>query len=542
MPVSFVRKELAEMLWIYWIIRDCLAGEPAIKGWLAGGAMTNISQNAAAFNGGGDGLQFNKSQMSKARRYLPMPNAEDQSIENQRRYESYVARAIWYPVTSRTLEGMVGQIFLINPITEVPKQLEPMLKDLDGQGLSFEQSGKRATRYGMGYGRAGLWTDYPITNGAVTQQQQDSGVVKPMIKLIAPWNIVNWSTTSIEGKEVLTKVVIREECDSFPEDEDDFSIYDEEKYHVLRLDSVTGDYTVQTYDGEKLTTGIQNKANFTPGDVVTPKDAKGQSFKYIPFAFIGSENNDSDVDKPQMYDMAALNVGHYRNSADYEESSHQCGQPTVWVTGLDEQWLNTVLKGTISIGSRGGIPLPPGAQIGLLQADPNTMPLEAMKLKEDQMLAIGAKLVTQKRAQRTATEAVFDASSEGSVLTTVAVNVSSAYEFAFKAAAQFAGADGSGIKIALNTQFELNKLSPDDVSKVVASWFEGAISFTEMRGVMRKSGYAEQDDATAREEIKKDRADGMIPPATLPKGAGGGNPNPNADPAGHATNPATRGQ
>jgi hypothetical protein len=528
MPVNSVRKELHSMLTLYWIIRDCLEGEPAIKGWLNNTSGTNISMNAAAFNGGGSGIA--NTNLPKAKFYLPQPNPADQSEANNQRYKQYLARAVFYNVTARTLEGMIGQIFLIPPVIKLPKGLEMMLKDMDGDGLSFEQSSKRAVRYDTAYGRGGLFVDYPKTDGLVTQAQIDSGEVKPIIKLIAPWNIINWRTSCINGKCVLTQLVIREEIDSY--DEDGFGVSIQECYKVLQLDDVTQIYTIQSYDGVPLTKGISSN-RFAPGEIITPTDSKGNSFKYIPFTFFGSENNDSAVDRPPMYDLATLNIGHYRNSADYEECSFMMGQPTVWASGIDQTWYKEVLKEVIPVGSRAGIPLPEGASIGLLQANPNTMPLEAMKLKEDQMLALGAKLVTQKRTQRTATETKFDASSETSVLTNVANNVSAAYIFAFKAACAFTGDNQDEVDVKLNTQFELNDLTPDDLSKIVATWIQGAIGFSEMRETMRKSGIATLDDAAAKTEIEQNRKDGLIPPAAVPKGVGGA-PNPNTDPAGHA--------
>ena len=59
-----------------------------------------------------------------------------------------------------------------------------------------------------------------------------------------------------------------------------------------------------------------------------------------------------------MYDLAVLNIAHYRNSADYEESCFVTGQPTVWASGLTEAWVEDVLKGELRLGSFGGIPLP----------------------------------------------------------------------------------------------------------------------------------------------------------------------------------------
>ena len=552
MSVSFMRSELSSMLLVYSIIRDCIEGEPAIKGWLLSG--TNITQNPAGFNGGGANPVLSDTILLRARRYLPMPNETDQSQKNKDRYRQYLQRAVWYNVTARTLEGMVGQIFLIPPVIEVPSELKPMLTDSDGDGLSFVQGAKKSVSDTMAYGRCGLYVDYPKTSGEVNKAQISSGAIKPMIQVIQPWNIYNWRTKKINGKTVLTMVVIREVSDNY--DEDGYSVDQSEGYRVLKLDPSTGNYTIEVYEPADARDGAVNsitdpmvaaalpsKANvaYNQSDTIVPTDGAGKPFTYIPFTFVGSKNNDPAVDKPPLYDLASLNLAHYRNSADFEESCHMVGQPTPWATGLDESWVHNVLHDSIPLGSRAGIPLPTGAQIGLMQANANQMPLEAMKAKEDEMFALGAKLVVQKRVQRTATEAAVDASSETSVLTNVANNVSTAYEFAFKCAAQFVNADASKIKVALNTQFELNTLTPDEQSKVVASWVQGAISFGEMRETLRKAGTATLPDDQARAAIEKDRKDGLIPPAGGAKLATNA-PNPNNNPSGHADTAAAAGR
>ncbi|MBL1368232.1 DUF4055 domain-containing protein, partial [Acinetobacter baumannii] len=106
----------------------------------------------------------------------------------------------------------------------------------------------------------------------------------------------------------------------------------------------------------------------------------------IPFMFVGSHNNDPEIDNPPMYDLAELNIAHYRNSADYEEAVYMMGQPTYWFSGLTKEWIKEVLGGKIQLGSVGGVLLPANSSAGLLQPTPNTMAKEAMDQKENQMV------------------------------------------------------------------------------------------------------------------------------------------------------------
>ena len=59
----------------------------------------------------------------------------------------------------------------------------------------------------------------------------------------------------------------------------------------------------------------------------------------IPFSFVGADNNDATVDESPLYPLAQLNVAHYRNSADYEQSLFIVGQATPVFTGLTDEWV-----------------------------------------------------------------------------------------------------------------------------------------------------------------------------------------------------------
>jgi hypothetical protein len=109
---------VSNLLPAYYLIRDAVEGELAIKG-LIGGVSGGIS---GAGNGGGTQMVINNIVLSRAMRYLPQPNAEDTTAQNRERYRAYVTRAVWYGVTGRTLEGMAGQIFLRDPIIELDPQ------------------------------------------------------------------------------------------------------------------------------------------------------------------------------------------------------------------------------------------------------------------------------------------------------------------------------------------------------------------------------------------------------------------------------------
>jgi hypothetical protein len=142
----------------------------------------------------------------------------------------------------------------------------------------------------------------------------------------------------------------------------------------------------------------------------------------------------------------------------------------------------------------------------LIQAAPNMMIKEAMEIKERQMVALGAKLVEQKQVQRTAFEAKVENIGESSTLATVTRNVNEAIMWALEQCAMY-----MNIKLTdkdeytLNTDFDVSKTTPEERNQIIDSWMKGAISWTEMRGGLRRAGTATEQDDKAKQEILADK-------------------------------------
>jgi hypothetical protein len=468
--VTFVKPSLLPLLPQYTVIADCIAGERQIK--------------------------------SKAREYLPDPSpikVDDE--ERSKRYADYITRAVFYNATRRTQQGLVGSVFEKAPLIHAPG-LDSVVASASGNGVPVAQQAKDALGAVLAYSRAGLLVDFPQTEGATSVAQVESGHVRPTITLYRAENIRNWLVQDRGAQEVLTLVVLREEYETIGED--GFSVETAYAYRVLRR-SVSNEVTVEFWTPkEAVTVGeTSHYLNYAKTHETVMLGADGEPLREIPFAFIGMTTNAVEPESPAFYDIAALNLAHYRNSADYEEAAFILGQPTVAVSGLTENWFDNVLGKKIQVGSRGGIPLPTNGSLTIAQAAPNTMLKEAMDKKENQMIAIGARLVEQASVQRTATEATLDASAQVSSLQSSARNVSAAYLWALKLCGELLGLPTDEFKFQLNDDFQISKMSSADRQDVVKSWQANLISWSEARTVMRKVGIATQDDAEAKEEIDK---------------------------------------
>lgn len=476
MAVDTVLSALSDVLPDYELIRDCVAGQRQIK--------------------------------KKTIKYLPDPDeTEPDQTEREARYKAYLMRSVFYGVTGRTLRGLVGLVFETDPAVEIPDLLLPVKEDATGSGTSLDQQAQASLSDVVSLGRAGILTDYPNTAAPTTRAQALAGNIRPTLIRYQPEQIINWRTRTVGAKVLLSLVVLRE---SYVVEDDGFAETPGTQYRVLRL-TPEGNYVVEIHRDKE-------SAGLAVFETYEPKDGKGLPFKEIPFSFMGAEDNDPSVDRPPLLDIAELNVAHYRNSADYEESAFIVGQPTPVLAGLTKQWVDDALKGRVRFGSRAAIPLPVGGSAELLQAEPNSIAFEAMGHKEKQMIALGAKLIENTGTQQTATEASIDAVMDNSVLGTCARNVSMAYRKALNWAWQFMTGevvdDPEVIDYALNTDFVARTLTAQDRQQIVQAWIQNAITWEEMRWNLKRTGMAYEDDEVAKEAIASAKEESIAMEAT----------------------------
>lgn len=463
--VAYIRPELAALIPSYTLILDTIMGQEAVK--------------------------------AQGVTYLPMPNASDQSLENEARYRMYLERAVYYNVSRRTLNGLVGQVFMRQPTIKAPTVLDSVVKNATGSGVSLELLAKQAMNFVLSLSRGGVFVDYPrVDDKSTSIADLESGRVRPTINFVSPMSIINWRTRDIGAESILSLVVIAESYCAY---DDGFEMKDGEQWRVLGLDD-SGYYYQEIWRKKLSKNGRELKDQYERFELIYPSGSDGNPLNFIPFQFIGSLNNDSNPDNPNFYDLSSLNIAHYRNSADFEESVYVSGQATLVISGVDDQWSKDN-SNKPKVGSLGGIALPNGGDAKFIQPVSNSIVQKAMELKEKQMVALGARIVEDRNVQRTATEVSIDSASESSILASTARNVSEAIEKAFKWSASFVGINPDEVEFKLNTDFDIAKLKADERRQLLEEWQKGGITFEEYRNALSKAGIATEDAITAKAKI-----------------------------------------
>lgn len=464
MPVSLVHPLYAEMSPVWRECRDAVAGQRAVK---KGGEL-----------------------------YLPATFAD----ADPARYAQYLQRAYFMGVTGRTKEALTGMVFRKPPRVVVPPQIEPFLENIDGAGQSLEQLAKEIVGDELTTGRFVLLVDYPSAPEGIDSEAERMMGLRPTIAAYAAESLINWRFEGVNGRKLLTMAVLAESAET---GDDEFSHDTETVYRVLRLRD--GVYTQALYDqsGDPIT------------DEYVPRMAGGAPFDHIPLHIIGAVNNLPEPDVPPLYDMAVLNISHYRNTADLEESSFISGQPTVHLSIGDTdaaEWQQLNPNG-LQIGSRAGV-ITKGGSMELVQADAASLPFELMKHKEAQMVAIGARLVQRGGQAETAEAARLNASAEASTLDNVVGNVSEGIEAALEDMCRFVGADPEGVEYALSREFWETAITAQDLQAIIAG--VGTLYSAEDALEMIRAGSIKLRDDRDNETILQEAASTLLADDTDP--------------------------
>jgi hypothetical protein len=459
MAVSAQHNDYQKFIALWQMLRDCDDGANAVK-----------TRRGAALGQMGS---------MPGTAYLPPPNADDGSAANKLRYAAYLQRASFVNFVGHTKEGMLGMVFRKATSLEVDAGIEYIKANANGEGLSADQLIKLAAADTLLVGRFGLLVDYPQMREGLTAAQTAGQEAR--ILTYPAESIINWRCETINGKQRLSMVVLREPTEKVSDD--GFEVVELMYHRVLLL--VDGVYIQRLYDENDDLLGTDQDGTFT-ADIV-PRKADGSTWSVIPFSFVGSINNDEAIDKAPLYDIAEINIAHYRNSADYEESSFLVGQPTPVFSGLTQSWVDQNMGDGVAFGSRAAVLLPESGSASLLQAGDNQMPLKGMEIKEQQMVRIGTRIIQDRGGVETAEAAKIRFAGQNSKLGAIIGNVEESFSQCLVWAMEFMGGTLEP-EIAINREFYEASVDPQLIVAAMQLMDRGVIALPDLRHQLRRSG------------------------------------------------------
>jgi len=428
-----------------------------------------------------DILKGERAIKHKGQLYLPKPNPDDDSTENDKRYKQYLQRALFFNATAKTVSALVGAVYRKKPVVELPDSIDYAVYNIDGNGVGIGQQSQRVTREVLSKGRSGILVDFPRVEGEITIERARRENLQPYSIVYDAKNIVNWLTERVGAITKLKTIVLAEQVESIT------SIFTSEmisQFRVLHLDD-DGLYVQYVYQ-------IDEQNRISEPETIYPLDANGNRLTEIPFVFVGSENNDYTVDESPIYDLSNVNLSHYRNSADNEESSFIHGQPSLFLYVANGAAVTEANPNGISVGARAANVLGQDDRAELLQAGENNLPRENMRDKEQMMIMLGARLITPSQ-QETAEAARIKHSGDNSVLGIIVKNVDNAYSKVIEWLQLFQTGIEEDFLFQVNNDFFFEKMTAQDRQAWIADVLQGAVSLKDYRTALREAGHIADD-------------------------------------------------
>jgi hypothetical protein len=448
---------------------------------------------------------------------------------NEVEYKAYLTRGQFFNATARTLEGLTGMIFSKDPtITNkgagragAGSAMESLIKDADMRATGIQDYAKDVISEVIAVGRAGTLIDW---------NDQEN---RPYFCQYSAENIANWGTARINGKIMLSMLVLAETvCLPEPYEEakpirgkkkataNDNDPYEEEEVEQLRsfrlLPLALQEGAAPPKPGKEnfqCVIEIWQKVSEVKGAAKKWKliqtllpTRTGVPLPFIPFVFHGPAHSRPDCAKPPLDDLINVNLDHYRLDTDYKHGLHYTALPTAWVAGFPKD-------AELRIGScTAWVSEIPTAQAGYLEFVGQGLGSYEKALERDEhlMAILGARLLEdQKKAAETAESLKIRQSGDHSMLMKITTSVSQSLSSVLKIAFWWASTEENPeaikdevISLSLNREFITAKMSGDEALAYVKSWIAGGFSQATLLHQLRR-GDIIPPGVTDEEEIAR---------------------------------------
>ena len=437
-----------------------------------------------------------------------LPRLDSQSPDE---YLGYKSRASFFNAAARTAEGFVGLIFRRDPVVRVPSAgdtlsaaLTKCVEDMDLLGTALPAYARNVIEEVVIVGRCGTLVDW---QGACRTGHCEE---RAYASLYRAEDIRNWHVERVNGRNVLTLLVLHESVSTFsPED---FSSTPAEQLRVLRLVEVRSEsdegrrewqYVVELYRQQEVRSpGKRTKLEWSLVDRRVPLRL-GKPLPLIPFVFHGPRHALPDVDKLPLTDIIAVNLDHYRLSADYRHGLHFTALPTAWVSGFDKDAELRIGSSTAWVSET------VGAAAGFLEFTGQGLTTfeRAMDRDERLMAVLGTRMLAeQKRVGESADAIALRQSGENSVLGALAGSISDSLTHVLRWCYWWHSTEEKPdlvsddlVLVSLNTDFSLQGMDAQSITALVSAWQTGGISQDTLFDCLRK-GEIIPDGRTNAEE------------------------------------------
>jgi len=445
-PEYTKRKELWEK------IEDCISGEEQVK--------------------------------QKKEKYLPRPSGMGLDKEGQLAYESYIKRAHFPAFTEKLLSALTGITKINPPKIELPKELDYLRENADGDGTPLDIYFFQSVRESLKSGRQLLLPDIdPYYNKLY--------LVRYYAKDIINWGVVN-------------RVFNNKDCDfyvikEYVHDSSDIFVHEyKEQYRVLAKSKIFNPNEKNYF----ISIVFDENGNPIDDDIKVPK-LLGKPFYGFPVQIIGSTDLLVNPDSIPLLGVASCALQMYMKDADLSNSMFVTCNPTLCISGYSARQGETFHT---LVGSNIAITLEdptskvyyPKTDSSALQEVRNTI---SMYLQEAQSMGSTLLNANTKNVESEGALKIKSASTTAS-LSSVTQTVARGFESVIRNIANWIGLDPKSVNIKVDNNYLDNILNNQDIDTLVKLLINDVISHETVIDKLKEGNYLLEGFNT-EEEIQR---------------------------------------
>lgn len=329
-------------------------------------------------------------------RYLPR-----YSMESDQDYKARLQTATLFPALAQTIRNLTGRVFgeTLQPEEDVPAWIRSDIwPNIDLQDANGHVFARQWWQVGVSHGLCHVLVEAPPSTDIRTQADQRAAGARPYCILIKPQRVLGWIHDADGQLSQLRLTWSRTEREEFGETVvQQVRVYDRVQTDAGRR--------VQVRDFEQAKRGDgQSEWIVVNGPLLTDLDT-------IPLATFYTGKTAPMQAEPPLRELAHMNCTHWALQASGDSLLQVVAVPLLCATGVDETT-------QIGVGANAAVNLPPGADLKYVEHTGKAIGAGADRIKalEEQMKAVGARLVEPSTGTKTATQAGEDAAQANSTL------------------------------------------------------------------------------------------------------------------------------
>ena len=408
-------------------------------------------------------------------------------------YAAYVKRAVFKNFVGQTVDVQKGAAFSKEfeftgkDGSELPESLAYLVNNVDGSGNSLDDQIKKVGQDVFSIGRIGAMVEYRAGGNGSLADSNRAKIVTYTAESIHDWS----ESFTIETDNKLVYVLLVESMSEIQKG----SRVNFKREIELSLDE-DGLYI------QKITDDITGS---TP-QISKPKLGNNKRMDFIPFKFIGADDNSSNVSRVPMFSISRINIALYQGDAEARTNIHLFAVPTVGMdinsqVTLDEFAMANGLDKSeqIKVGGTGFI----GAVPVYAQASTDSFLLEHQEVDKADMIKLGAQVIAEGHAETAEAARIRKAAGTASLGDMVG-NIEDAYNDLIMWCSMMNNSSGQAddFEFVMNKKFFDDRLNPQMLQQLGALALSNQIPRKTLFDAMKRDGSLGVNDEMTMEDFE----------------------------------------